>query len=112
MLHAHKQPGHLQGEIEMGKLNRLLGNAVLSAVLLSVCSASAGDITGAGATFPYPVYAKWTEAYKAQTGTGMNYQAIGSGNGINQIQAKTVDFGATDKELESGDVIIVQRSFF
>ena len=88
----------------MGKLNRLLGNAVLSAVLLSVCSASAGDITGAGATFPYPIYAKWTEAYKAQTGTGMNYQAIGSGNGINQIQAKTVDFAATDAPLTPSEL--------
>jgi len=63
-------------------------------------SAHAADITGAGATFPYPVYAKWAEAYKAKTGTGLNYQSIGSGGGIKQIKAKTVDFGASDKPLK------------
>ncbi len=63
-------------------------------------AASAVDITGAGATFPYPVYAKWAEAYKAKTGTGMNYQSIGSGGGIKQIKAKTVDFGASDAPLK------------
>ncbi len=61
---------------------------------------SATDITGAGATFPYPVYAKWAEAYKAQSGTNMNYQSIGSGGGIKQITAKTVDFGASDMPLK------------
>ena len=63
-------------------------------------SAFAANITGAGATFPYPVYAKWAEAYKAKTGIGMNYQSIGSGGGIKQIKAKTVDFGASDKPLK------------
>jgi len=53
--------------------------------------AGAAEIAGAGATFPYPVYAKWAEAYKAKTGTSMNYQSIGSGGGIAQISAKTVD---------------------
>ncbi|WP_019831751.1 phosphate ABC transporter substrate-binding protein PstS [Sphingomonas sp. PR090111-T3T-6A] len=62
--------------------------------------APAADISGAGATFPAPVYAKWAEAYKAQTGVGLNYQAIGSGGGIKQIKAKTVDFGASDKPLK------------
>ncbi|MBL8510791.1 MAG: phosphate ABC transporter substrate-binding protein PstS [Betaproteobacteria bacterium] len=62
-------------------------------------SSQAVDITGAGATFPYPLYAKWAEAYKAKTSVGMNYQSIGSGGGIKQIQAKTVDFGASDKPL-------------
>ncbi len=62
--------------------------------------ASAAEITGAGATFPYPVYAKWAEAYKARTGTELNYQSIGSGGGIKQIEAKTVDFGASDKPLK------------
>jgi phosphate transport system substrate-binding protein len=61
--------------------------------------AQAIDITGAGATFPYPLYAKWAEAYKAKTGVGLNYQSIGSCGGIKQIQAKTVDFGASDKPL-------------
>jgi phosphate transport system substrate-binding protein len=59
----------------------------------------AADITGAGATFPYPLYAKWAEAYKQATGIGLNYQSIGSGGGIKQIKEKTVDFGASDKPL-------------
>jgi phosphate transport system substrate-binding protein len=63
-------------------------------------AAFAVDITGAGATFPYPVYSKWAEAYKAKTGVGLNYQAIGSGGGIKQIEAKTVDFGASDMPLQ------------
>ncbi|HLY80690.1 MAG TPA: phosphate ABC transporter substrate-binding protein PstS [Caulobacteraceae bacterium] len=66
--------------------------------------AAAVDISGAGATFPYPVYAKWAEAYKAKTGVAMNYQSIGSGGGIKQIEAKTVDFGASDKPLEPKDL--------
>ncbi len=70
--------------------------ALLGAV---ATNAMAVDITGAGATFPYPIYAKWAEAYKAKTGNGMNYQSIGSGGGIKQIQAKTVHFGASDKPL-------------
>jgi phosphate transport system substrate-binding protein len=70
-------------------------------------SAQAADISGAGATFPYPVYAKWADAYKKETGIGLNYQSIGSGGGIKQIKAKTVTFGATDaplpgKELDGG----------
>ena len=60
----------------------------------------AADITGAGATFPYPLYAKWAESYKAQTNNNMNYQSIGSGGGIKQIQSKTVDFGASDMPLK------------
>jgi phosphate transport system substrate-binding protein len=88
----------------MSKLNRILSGIGLSAALLSVGSANATDITGAGATFPYPIYAKWAEAYKAQTGTGMNYQSIGSGGGIKQIQAKTVDFGATDAPLNENEL--------
>ncbi len=63
---------------------------------------SAADISGAGATFPYPIYAKWAEAYKQATGIGLNYQSIGSGGGIAQITAKTVDFGASDKPLAPG----------
>src|SRR5215212_10675812 len=57
------------------------------------------DISGAGATFPYPIYAKWADAYKKETGSGLNYQSIGSGGGIKQIKAKTVTFGATDAPL-------------
>jgi phosphate transport system substrate-binding protein len=64
----------------------------------------AADITGAGATFPFPIYAKWAEAYKARTGNGMNYQSIGSSGGIKQIKAKTVDFGATDNPVKFEDL--------
>jgi phosphate transport system substrate-binding protein len=66
--------------------------------------AAALDISGAGATFPYPVYAKWADAYKKETGTGMNYQSIGSGGGIKQIEAKTVTFGATDAPLKGDEL--------
>src|SRR5204863_8587406 len=61
--------------------------------------ASAADLSGAGATFPYPIYAKWADAYKKETGIGLNYQSIGSGGGIKQIKAKTVTFGASDAPL-------------
>jgi phosphate transport system substrate-binding protein len=63
-------------------------------------AAEAAEISGAGATFPYPIYAKWAEAYAAKTGLKMNYQSIGSGGGIAQINAKTVDFGASDMPLK------------
>ncbi|MGC2114881.1 MAG: phosphate ABC transporter substrate-binding protein PstS, partial [Pseudolabrys sp.] len=61
--------------------------------------AKAADISGAGATFPYPIYAKWADDYKKATGNGLNYQSIGSGGGIKQIKAKTVTFGASDAPL-------------
>src|SRR5947208_8061288 len=67
-------------------------------------AARAAEISGAGATFPYPIYAKWAEAYKAKTGTSMNYQSIGSGGGIAQITAKTVDFGASDMPLKPNEL--------
>jgi phosphate transport system substrate-binding protein len=66
--------------------------------------AAAVDITGAGATFPYPIYAKWADAYRKATGVGMNYQSIGSGGGIKQITAKTVDFGASDMPMKPEDL--------
>jgi len=68
-------------------------------IAVMIGNASAADISGAGATFPYPIYAKWADAYKKETGMGMNYQSIGSGGGIKQIKAKTVTFGASDKPL-------------
>ena len=78
---------------------------VLAAVAAGIAgSAQAADITGAGATFPFPIYAKWAEAYKKETGTGLNYQSIGSGGGIRQIKAKTVAFGATDAPLKGADL--------
>jgi phosphate transport system substrate-binding protein len=78
----------------------------LTAAALAVTSwaAFAADISGAGATFPYPVYAKWADSYKKETGNGLNYQSIGSGGGIKQIKAKTVTFGASDMPLEPKEV--------
>jgi phosphate transport system substrate-binding protein len=78
--------------------------ALVIGALSCAGAANAVDISGAGATFPYPVYAKWAEAYKAQTGVAMNYQSIGSGGGIKQIQARTVDFGASDMPLKPADL--------
>jgi len=66
---------------------------------VALAPANAADISGAGATFPYPIYAKWADAYKKETGNGLNYQSIGSGGGIKQIKAKTVTFGASDAPL-------------
>ena len=77
--------------------------AALCGLALSA-AAMAADISGAGATFPYPVYAKWAEAYKVKTNVGLNYQSIGSGGGIKQIKAATVTFGASDKPLEPKDL--------
>ena len=70
-------------------------------VATSALPAKAADVTGAGATFPFPVYSKWADAYKKETGNGLNYQSIGSGAGIKQILAKTVTFGATDAPLKA-----------
>lgn len=66
--------------------------------------AKADEFTGAGATFPAPVYASWSQAYRTTTGNELNYQAIGSGGGIRQIKAKTVDFGASDKPLTAAEL--------
>jgi phosphate transport system substrate-binding protein len=71
---------------------------------LAVVAAAATDISGAGATFPYPIYSKWADAYKKLTGIGLNYQSIGSGGGIKQIKAKTVTFGASDMPLKPDDL--------
>jgi phosphate transport system substrate-binding protein len=73
-------------------------------VAASTLPVRAVDISGAGATFPYPIYAKWADSYKKETGSGLNYQSIGSGGGIKQIQAKTVTFGATDMPLKGEEL--------
>ncbi len=86
----------------MRNITRTMTGAV--AGLLFAVSAQAVDITGAGATFPYPIYAKWAEAYNAKSGVKMNYQSIGSGGGIKQIQNKTVNFGASDKPLTAAEL--------
>jgi phosphate transport system substrate-binding protein len=70
----------------------------------AILPAAADDISGAGATFPYPIYAKWADAYKKETGIGLNYQSIGSGGGIKQIQNKTVTFGASDMPLQPAEL--------
>ncbi|MFZ6692819.1 phosphate ABC transporter substrate-binding protein PstS [Undibacterium sp. SXout20W] len=77
---------------------------IISGLAAGFSSVQAADITGAGATFPYPIYAKWAEAYKKATGNGLNYQSIGSGGGIKQIKAKTVDFGASDMPLKADEL--------
>ena len=83
---------------------KTLGAALAVALIASAATlAQAATISGAGATFPAPVYAKWAEDYKAKTGNSLNYQAIGSGGGIKQINASTVDFGASDKPLKPED---------
>ena len=78
--------------------------AAAAMATLTMGSAFAADITGAGATFPCPIYAKWAEAYKAASGVGLNYQSIGSSGGIRQIKAKTVTFGATDAPLSGEEL--------
>jgi phosphate transport system substrate-binding protein len=85
-------------------MQRVIGIAAGAAFACAATMAAAADLSGAGATFPYPIYAKWAEAYKAKTGIGLNYQSIGSGGGIAQIKAKTVDFGASDKPLSPGEL--------
>ncbi|MBI5437216.1 MAG: phosphate ABC transporter substrate-binding protein PstS [Nitrosomonadales bacterium] len=88
------------------KLRQLIIGITAATAVAYAGASQATNITGAGATFPYPVYAKWAEAYKAQTGVEMNYQSIGSGGGIKQIQAKTVDFGATDAPLNPSELAL------
>ncbi len=86
----------------MKPFNILFATAMLAAA--SIATASAADISGAGATFPYPIYAKWADAYRKATGNGLNYQSIGSGGGIKQIKARTVTFGASDMPLKADEL--------
>jgi phosphate transport system substrate-binding protein len=89
----------------MNAFTRWMGRtAIAASAVLLAAGAHAADISGAGATFPYPLYAKWAEAYKTKTGIGMNYQSIGSGGGIKQIKSKTVDFGASDMPLKAEEL--------
>ena len=86
------------------RLNKFLATAILATCSALSIAAATADITGTGATFPYPIYAKWAEEYKKVSGTGLNYQSIGSGGGIKQIKAKTVDFGASDMPLKAEEL--------
>ena len=81
-----------------------LGKCLVAAALVWAGASMAQDVTGAGATFPAPIYAKWADAYNKATGARINYQSIGSGAGIRQIKAKTVDFGASDMPLVDADL--------
>jgi phosphate transport system substrate-binding protein len=86
------------------KRNFLKTVAAVGFVAMGMGQAVAADINGAGASFPYPIYSKWAEGYKAATGTGMNYQSIGSSGGLKQIRAKTVTFGASDAPVKGADL--------
>jgi phosphate transport system substrate-binding protein len=85
-------------------VKHLTAIAVAGFVAATVLPAAAVEISGAGATFPYPIYAKWADTYRKETGVGLNYQSIGSGGGIKQIEAKTVTFGATDAPLKGEEL--------
>src|SRR5206468_5664889 len=94
-----------RGQFEMNMISRKLAAAAVAVGLAALSAASAAtDITGAGSTFVFPVLSKWAAQYKGMTGDQVNYQSIGSGGGIAQIKAGTVDFGATDKPLEPKDL--------
>jgi len=86
------------------RLSNFLKSAAFGVAAITISTAANAQITGAGATFPYPIYAKWAEAYKAASGVALNYQSIGSGGGIKQIKAKTVDFGASDMPLKAEEL--------
>ena len=87
------------------RMKQLLATIIIGTTATFASTATfAADITGAGATFPYPIYAKWAEMYKKATGNGLNYQSVGSGAGIKQIKAKTVDFGASDMPLKADEL--------
>src|SRR6187399_1395766 len=89
-----------RGQVKISSLALAVGLVVST----GIGAAYATDISGAGATFPFPIYAKWADAYKKETDVGLNYQSIGSGGGIKQIEARTVTFGATDKPLGGPDL--------
>jgi phosphate transport system substrate-binding protein len=86
------------------RVNQLRAITVAGLLAATVLPAVAVEISGAGATFPYPLYAKWADTYRKETGIGLNYQSIGSGGGIKQIEAKTVTFGATDAPLKGEEL--------
>src|SRR5579872_5983839 len=95
-----------------GRTLKVIAVAAAAALALASCGkgggtqggGAGGQISGAGATFPAPLYAKWAQTYRTQTNVAVNYQPIGSGGGIKQIEAKTVDFGASDKPLKPEDL--------
>jgi phosphate transport system substrate-binding protein len=87
------------------RMKQLFASMIIgTSAILTTTASMAADMTGAGATFPYPIYAKWADMYKKTTGNGLNYQSVGSGAGIKQIKAKTVDFGASDMPLKAEEL--------
>ena len=86
------------------KLKQLIIGITAATAVVYAAASQATDITGAGSTFIYPIAAKWADAYKTKTGIGLNYQSIGSGGGIKQIEAGTVDFGASDMPMKLEDL--------
>lgn len=86
------------------RFNQLVKTVAAVSTVFAMTTAFAAEITGAGATFPYPIYAKWAESYKKVSGNDLNYQSIGSGGGIKQIKSKTVDFGASDMPLKAEEL--------
>jgi phosphate transport system substrate-binding protein len=97
-------------------MNKFVKSAAIAAAMFATSAFAsqslAADISGAGATFPYPIYAKWADAYKKETDIGLNYQSIGSGGGIKQIKAKTVTFGASDAPLSGEDLVKIGLAQF
>jgi len=88
----------------MKPISRILAGTIAGLAMMGAANAWAADISGAGATFPFPIYAKWANAYKGVSGVGLNYQSIGSGGGIKQIEAKTVTFGASDMPMKPNEL--------
>jgi phosphate transport system substrate-binding protein len=87
------------------RMKQLFASMIIgTSAILTTTASMAADMTGAGATFPYPIYAKWADMYKKTTGNGLNYQSVGSGAGIKQIKSKTVDFGASDMPLKAEEL--------
>jgi|GEM_PF-2675796 len=91
------------------KLGCIICALVAGLILTASASWAATDLTGAGATFPYPIYSKWFDSYGKKTGTRINYQSIGSEAGIQQLKAKTVDFGASDAPLSDAKIKSMPR---
>lgn len=108
----HANEPSLLEKPKMSILKRILVSIGLYSALLSAVVAYAIDINGAGATFPSPIYSKWAEGYSKQNGTGLNYQSIGSGGGIKQIQAKIVDFGASDAPMNPSELAVAGLTQF
>src|ERR1041385_1983787 len=89
----------------MRTFKKFFAGVIAATAAMSIASAAmAVNISGAGATFPFPIYSKWASAYKGVSGNGLNYQSIGSGGGIKQIEAKTVTFGASDMPLSTQEL--------